>query len=247
MLISLLVASQAAAIGLPPVNIVGTDAGYRAEVAAFPATQEAAIHAEIVRRGEDLCRGKQVKMGKFGSLTKLEKQPTPMPATISGYSLEFRCVLSEPASYAALPADWQPSAQDEADVRRVFETYYAKRDAGEFDAAAAMFEPGVQEEPPSSEQQREFNRTLGAGRRRVAAVTWYVNRPDAPRPGAYIALDFIGDYPSLHIYCGYLMLYRAGPTRYEITREEQNIVQRGDATADRDQIAAMRAALCRGG
>lgn len=241
----LLLAAQTSVAGIPAITVRKTDEGYRAEAAAFQVFQEAAVHAEIARRAADLCAGKDIDWGKFGSLAKLEKNPSSQPPTISGYFQEFRCVAAEKLAYAAVPGDWKPSAADEADVRRVFETYYVRRDAGQFESAAAMFEPGVQD-TPSAEDQREFNRKLGRGSRRITGVTWYVNRPDAPRPGVYVALDFMGDYPQLHVYCGYLMLYRQGPGRYAITREEQNIFERGDGKADMAQVAAMRSAVCRG-
>lgn len=243
MLIAVLIGLQTAA-AVPPVTVMPKGDGFRAEAATFNFGQSAAVHAEIERRASELCAGEEVKWGEFGSLAELGKNPGSTPPKISGYYQEFRCIVSETLTHVELPNDWKPTAADESDVRRILETYYAARDAGQFDAAAAMFEPGVQE-GRSIEHQHEFNRKLGPGKRRIAAVTWYVNRPDAPRPGAYAALDFVGDYPNLHVYCGYLMLYRRGPGKYEIIREEQSIFERGDTTADMNQVAAMRSASCR--
>ena len=243
MIIAALIGLQAAS-AVPAVTVEPKGDGFRAEAAAFGVEQSTAVEAEIEQQASELCAGKQIKWGEFGSLTELGKTPGSTPPKISGYYQEFRCVLAEVPNQVALPDNWSPTATDESDVRRFFETYYTTRDAGRFDAAAAMFEPGVQE-GRSAEQQQEFNRKLGHGKRRITAVTWYVNRPDAPRPGAYIALDFVGNYPNLHVYCGYLMLYRQGPGQYQIAREEQNLFERGDGSADPNQVATMRSAFCR--
>lgn len=245
MLIAALMVVQAAAEPLR-ITINESSNGYRAEAATFEAAREDAVYAQMQQRAATLCGDKQIKWGKFGSLAKIEKDSAKGPPTISGYFKEFRCVAPDRRTYSPAPADWKPSPADEAEVRRIFETYYSKRDAGQFEAATAMFQQEVREEQPSAEDQRTFNRKLGSGKRRITGVTWYVNPPSAPHPGVYVALDFIGDYPALHVYCGYIVLYRNGAGSYEITREEQNMFERGDGSADPNQVAMMRAATCRG-
>ncbi|MBA3526493.1 MAG: hypothetical protein H0T82_06190 [Sphingomonas sp.] len=246
MLIAVLMLFQVAAEA-PRITITESLNGYRAEAATFDVAQEQAIKAEIEQRAADLCQGKQIKWGKFGSLARIGKDPAKGPPTISGYFNEFSCVAPQTRAFSPVPPTWTPAPTDETDARRTFETYYGWRDAGQFEAAAAMFQPEARERP-SFEEQRIFNRTLGlgSGKRRISGVTWYVDPPSAPHPGVYVALDFIGDYPALHVYCGYIVLYRNGPGSYEITREEQNMFARGAGNADPDQIARMRASLCRG-
>ena len=145
------------------------------------------------------------------------------------------------------PADWKASAADETDVRRAFHDYYTKRDQGAFQAAIAAFRQTARPESATwPEEMRAFTKKLGPGTRRVVAVTWYVNPPSAEQPGVYAALDFVGDYPAVHFYCGYLVFYRVAPGAYEIAREEQNIFHRSDTDANPDHLAQMRAAACRG-
>lgn len=240
------VAAQVMA-ALPEIAIRPLGNGYRAEAATFDFWQSTAVFTEIERRAAELCRDKEVKWGNFASVTELGMDPGAAPPKISGYFQEFSCSTRAKRIYEPAPPDWKPSASDEADVRRYFETYYKRRDRGDFQAAFAMFKPDVLGDASGwAEQMRTSNTKLGAGKRRVTGVTWYVNPQGADHPGVYAAVDFVGEFPSMHVYCGYLVLYRIGPGSYEITREEQNFFERGAEGANPEQVAQMRAASCRG-
>ena len=146
----------------------------------------------------------------------------------------------------AAPADWTPTAIDDADVRKVFETYYAKRDSGDSLGALKMFSREAKADPAEfGTRTRKFNAQLGPGRRRITAVSWEINPEAADRPGIYAALDFVGDYPAVHFYCGYIGVYRLGPGKYQIVREEENSFMRAKELPDPAQLTQMRAALCR--
>jgi hypothetical protein len=232
---------------MPKIAIEQTADGYIAKVAEFDASIQVDVDAEIARRAADICKGKQVRWGKFSSLAKLGKIPGSEPAPVTGYVHEFSCVPIEQATYEPAPADWKPSASDETDARTFFQTYYARRDSGEFGAALNMFASSMRSEPAKwSDEMRGFNASLGAGKRRVTGVTWYVNPEQSEHPGIYAAVDFVGDYAKAYFYCGYLALYRRGPGDYEIVREEQNRFMRADSQTEPEQLAQMRATMCRG-
>jgi hypothetical protein len=237
-----------AAAGLTQISVMKTGQNnYRIEVATFEAPDGSAVASAIAQRADELCAGKEVKWGKFSSTANLGKNPGSMPPSIEGYFQEFSCVQADQRSYQPAPDGWTATAADEADVRDVFESYYRKRDRGDMEAALAMFASGVNSDPlASAAAMREFNRQLGPGKRRVVAVTWYVNPTTAQHAGIYAAVDFVGEYATAHFYCGFLGLYRRAPGSYEITREEQNIFHRGKDAADPAQVAQMRAAACRG-
>jgi hypothetical protein len=245
MLIAVLLSLQAAA-EQPPVKVGPTAGGYRAEVATFDISQEVYINAEIERRAAKLCGDKQIDWGKFGSEAKVEKDPAKAPPKISGLFKEFRCVIAKEPIVAGVSSDWKAGEADDADVRRLFASYYATRDAGDFGASSAMLSPDVRPNKSDYEGLGDFNRALGTGSRRITGVTWYVNPASAPRLGAYAALDFVGQYTGAHLYCGYLMLYRQGPGTYEIIREEQNVFHRNAGPIDPVQLDEMRSAMCRG-
>ena len=75
-------------------------------------------------------------------------------------------------------AQWKASAADEADVRRVVDTYFARTDTGQMEAALSMYKAtAIRDRRGWLEQRRQLVRKLGAGKRRITAVTWYVNPP----------------------------------------------------------------------
>jgi hypothetical protein len=245
MLVASLVVLTAVA-ELPTITIEQTVKGYVAKAGTFDARQQAEIDAEFARQAAEICKGSDIRWGEFSSIAKLGKNPVSEPAPVAGYTHEFRCVPVDQTNYAPAPADWQPSTADQADARRIFETYYAHRDAGEFAAALAMFAPDVISNSENwGAEMRGTNKKLGSGKRRITAITWYVNPEGAPHPGIYAAIDFVGEFPNTYVYCGYIALYRRGAGSYAITREEQNIFSHGDGSADPTQVAQMRASMCR--
>ena len=232
---------------LPAITIDQTAKGYVAKIATFDIRQQAEVDAEINRQAASLCGDRDIHWGEFRSLAKIGKNPRAEPALVTGYTKEFSCVAREQASYPAAPADWKASSADEQEAVAVLNSYYAKRDRGDFAGSFAMFQPGVLGDLVSwSAQEAVTNKKIGTGTRRVTGVTWYVNPDAAPHPGIYVAIDFVGDFPSTYFYCGYLALYRRGPGSYEITREEQNMFTHGDGKPDPTQVQQMRSAMCRG-
>jgi len=245
MLIAVLLALQVAA-ERPLIKVGPATEGYRADVASFDVSHEAYVNAEIGRKAAALCADKRIEWGKFGSEAIVEKDPAKGSPRISGFFKEFRCVIPKEPIVASISSDWKASEADDADVRRLFESYYAQRDAGNFDGSSAMLSPDVRPDKSDYAGLSDFNRALETGSRRITGVTWYVNPASAPRLGAYAALDFVGQYTGAHLYCGYLMLYRRGPGTYEIIREEQNVFHRNAEPVDPAQLEQMRSAMCRG-
>jgi hypothetical protein len=246
MLVALLLAS-AAPPGLPKIDVTPNQGGYRAKVADFDGTLLDRVDSEIARRAAELCAGKSIRWGEFRSQTALGRQPGAKPPRISGYVRGFSCTQPKQRVYEPAPADWKPSAADLADVQQIFKTYYARRDGGDFSSAFKLFAPGVIGNADSwAAEMRHFNKQIRHGKRRITAISWELNPEAAAHPGVYVAIDFIGNFPTTHFYCGYLGLYRRGPGAYEIVHEEQNQFARGDGTADLAQVAQMRAAMCRG-
>lgn len=245
MLFAAWAAFQAAA-ETPPLKVSRVGDGYRVDVARFDISREAYVNGEVERRAAKICGDKQIEWGKFGSAMTIEKDPVKGPPKVVDYFREFRCVVAKEPAVSSISSDWKATQGDEADVRRIFTSYYAKRDAGDFAGSSSMMSADTRPSESDYPRLRDFNKTLGNGTRRITGVTWYVNPASAPRLGAYAALDFVGQYELPHLYCGYLILYRQGPNAYEIVREEQNLVGRSAEPMDPAQLEQMRAAMCRG-
>lgn len=227
------------------VNITPNDNGFIAVAPPFTLAEEADVETEVGRRAIELCAGKNVRWGKFGSTAKIDHK-SEEASKVEDYYREFSCVTPDPRVHSAAPDDWKATPADEEAARAAFHLYYSRRDSGDFLGAAAMFDP-AQGLTLSAAEQRAFNKRLGSGRREVIRTTWYVNPDGAAHPGVFVALDFIGRYRSMHFYCGYLVLYRLGPGSYEIVREEQNSYQRTEPEPDPAEVTAMRSSLCREG
>lgn len=235
-----------AAPAMPPVSIVKSGAGHSASAPEFPATKLEAVEAEVRRRAAAICAADPVTWGKFRYETQLAKDITAEVAKVRGYQREFRCGNQTPPKGQRAPDDWQPSPADEAEVTRIFAAYYGHRDRGEVAAAKALFEPNAPTKLSEPDVAR-VNASIGKGSRRIVAVTWYVNPAQADREGVFAALDFVGNYPAMHFYCGYLMLYRSAPGRYVIVREEQNMFAKTEQASDPAHLAELRATMCRDG
>jgi len=233
--------------GPPHITISPKGNGYIATVEAFDGRYQEQIDADIDKRASEICQGKSVRWGEFGSDMQIGKQPSIDSPRVSGFLRAFSCVTPVDRNFAAAPVDWKPSARDEADVRRIFQTYYGRRDANDFRGAKSMFAPDVLGADSSwAEQMAKFNQAIGPGTRSITGITWYVNPESAPHPGVYVAIDFSGKFARAHFYCGYVVLFRVAEGTYEITREEQNQFPRGKEAADPAQLAQMRSAMCRG-
>src|SRR5687767_5050407 len=100
----------------PAITVAPKGSGYLATAAPFAVTDAIAVDAEMDRRASELCAGKTVRWGKFGSLAKIDKNAVEVPK-VTGYYKEFSCVVEQPRNRVAAPADWQPSPADEANVR----------------------------------------------------------------------------------------------------------------------------------
>lgn len=233
-------------VSLPQITVRPRAGGFVLEAKPYDLTITSAVDAEIARRAEGQCAGKSVAWGKFESKNKLGRLPLKKAARVTRDRRAFTCVESrEPISVVA-PEGWTPSLADDADVRRLFETYYAKRDTGDILGARYMLSPETRSDLTEwGAQVRKFNQQLGRGRRRITAVSWEINPQAADRPGIFAAIDFVGDYPEAHFYCGYIGLYRFGPGKYQIVREEQNSAIRADGKMDASQLSQIRSAMCR--
>lgn len=77
--------------------------------------------------------------------------------------------------------------------------------------------------------------------RQVARLTWYPNPPNSPRPGLYVAVDYVAGW-TRQDECGYLIWYRPDTaTPFRLTRQEQTFLssELDDATR-----SALRARHC---
>ena len=74
----------------------------------------------------------------------------------------------------------------------------------------------------------------GNGTRTLTGIEWFLDPPGAPYPGIFARLTFAGKFPGAAIYCGSMVLYRAGPDSYLIGGVRESILPvRDKPTAER--------------
>lgn len=122
-----------------------------------------------------------------------------------------------------------PSAAEGRDA------YWRAVDAQDYPAAFALLEPGNQALQSSQEYQLLLSDTIARIgpliERRVMRTTVYENPSDAPRPGIYVAFDYVARHQHADRLCGYIILFQppeGGP--YLVGRTEQTFME-NDAAA----------------
>ncbi len=134
----------------------------------------------------------------------------------------------------ALASEYVPSAADSAEIQRLSARYLEHVDRKEYDAAHAMFSDEMRAMAPLREWRtfmREEPRNWGKlEQREQTNVTWYNNPPDAPRPGLYVAVDYVSRYANLAQHTQFLVWYRERDgLPFALTRNETNAVDKASA------------------
>jgi Protein of unknown function (DUF4019) len=135
---------------------------------------------------------------------------------------------------AAQASEYVPSAADSADIQRLSARYFEHVDRKEYDAAYAMFSDEMRAMAPLQEWRtfmRDELRNWGAlEQREQTNVTWYNNPPNAPRPGLYVAVDYVSRYAELAQHTEFLVWYRERDGMpFALTRHETNAVDKASA------------------
>ena len=158
-------------------------------------------------------------------------------------------VLCEPAP-VAMPSpsraltDAERTAMED-DIRGKTLAYFAGLDAGgDARASYAMLSEYLRSETFAAwRQERDEDRAEmgGVTERRVWRTTVYVDPPEAPTPGIYVAADYQAAYERALFECGYLMWRERSDGSFHVIRRESGHLPK-DHAADMTnaQISAVR-------
>lgn len=135
---------------------------------------------------------------------------------------------------AAQAGEYAPSAADATEIQELSARYFGHVDRREYDVAHAMFSDEMRAMAPLREWRkfmREEPRDWGTPERREQTnVTWYDNPPNAPRPGLYVAVDYVSRYANLAQHTEFLVWYREREDMpFVLTRHEINAVDKASA------------------
>lgn len=224
------------AAAMPAIKIVpGTGNELIAEVAPFEERLLSEVHDAAANAMTAACKGRPIGWGSV----RFSGQVSPgasKPTMVVGYRQTFRCLDLDPAHYPHAPANWKASVADEDTAVRVFRTYFDARDAGALERAFAMLEPSSQGDRAQWRSSQQLAQTLlaGKGTRSVTGLRWFLDPPEAPFPGIFARVTFEGRFPGAAVYCGSMVLYRAGPDSYLLGGVRESILPlRDNPTAER--------------
>jgi uncharacterized protein DUF4019 len=207
----------------------------------------------IAERAAEICGRRFPQLGEY-RFTGEETVPLSGPRTAAfEVRQELACLDRPPPATSGTPApsDWRPTPEDEREVMAQTERYFALVDAGNAEAIDALWVESQRAAMPLPERAAAltaFRRQSGTpGHHRIVALTWYINPPNAPAPGIYVAADYERSYSALALNCGYVVWLREGSGRYRLVREETNILGREEPPMSPERLAETRSLMhCRG-
>jgi hypothetical protein len=146
-------------------------------------------------------------------------------------ALALAAALIVSVASVASAADDTPTPVEATEVERLGERYLGHLDRGEYDQAHAMFSADMRRMAPLRdwrETMRASRAGWGAleGRERVK-ITGYRDPKNAPRPGLYIAVDYVSRYADLAQHTQYLVWHREREgDAFVLIRHETNAVEK---------------------
>lgn len=205
------------------------DGGYRLTVTAEGTQDPAEAHALLRPTADGLCGEQPAQYGhyRFDASGLAPGQTGPAQDSVTLIQ-DLTCGAASPAPSA--PAAPIALAQSDIDalqpvILELSGQYFAAVEQGHDADAFALTAPemtggaSVEDWIAASDQRR-----VGLGAvvsRQVAKLTWYPNPPNSPRPGLYVAVDYVAGW-TLQDECGYLIWFRPdAQTPFRLTRQEQ--------------------------
>lgn len=194
-------------------------------------------------RAATRCGALKVRFGKFNYDNTVEADGRRM---LKNHTQRFECIDPATDSYRPAPADWRPSAKDEADLSAFVDRFLTATDKGDAATGMPMMESIIEiqkaEWMDTTDRLRQHGG--GAGRWTINIVGWGNNPEGAAHPGSYALVSVDGHYPKLAAYCGSLLIYREGPGRYWVSQRNLKVVPQ--AWVDDGSIpAAQLTELCK--
>lgn len=220
-----------------PIQIAKSEKGYTATIGDHYPDQTPGVMERLKGMAKDRCGALTVRFGKFFYRNGFDARGKAM---VQEFKQNFACIDPATDPYKPVAADWKPSAQDDADAKAFVDRYLALIDKGDAAAGMQMMEPVAEitreEWMDTSTRLRTHSGPPGQGRWTATLVGWGNNPEGAAHPGAYTLYKVSGTYPKLAAYCGSLLLYRAGPGKYQVSQQQLKVIPQ--AFVDDGTIAA---------
>lgn len=209
---------------LPAIKIEAVPGkGYAAVVETFPVAQLASVNDRIGALAKQRCGRLSSRMGRYKYFTGTDPQGR---AALTQYRASFTCYDPATDPYERAPADWKPSAQDQADLTAFADRYMGLLDRSDYLAGMPMMAPMLEIEKDEwlSVPDMLKQNAGGKGRWTLQTLGWVNNPEGASHPGRYAFVKVTGIYPRIAAYCGTLVIYRQRPGSYQITQQNLGVV-----------------------
>ncbi len=206
--------------------------GYAAVVDTFPVTQLTSVSDRIGALAKQRCGRLSARMGRYKYFTSTDAQGR---AALTQYRASFTCYDPATDPYERAPADWKPSAQDQADLTAFAERYMGLLDRSDYVAGMPMMEPILEIEKDEwlSVPNMLKQHSGGRGRWTLQTLGWVNNPEGAAHPGRYAFVKVTATYPKIAAYCGTLVIYRQRPGSYLITQQNLSVIPESWITSGR--------------
>lgn len=197
--------------------------GYVARVTTFQTSRLIETSDRISVLAKQRCGRLSARMGRYKYNNNTDAQGR---AAITDYRQAFTCYDPATDPYERAPANWKPSAQDEADLRAFAERYVGLLDRGDYVAGMPMMEPILEIEKDEwlSVPNMLKQHSGGKGRWSLETLAWVNNPEGASHPGRYAFVRVTGSYPKIAAYCGTLVIYRQRAGSYLVTQQNLSVV-----------------------
>lgn len=206
--------------------------GYAAVVDTFPVTQLTSVSDRINALAKQRCGRLSARMGRYKYFTSTDNQGR---AALTQYRASFACYDPATDPYERAPADWKPSAQDQADLTAFAERYMGLLDRSDYLAGMPMMEPILEIEKDEwlSVPNMLKQNSGGKGRWTLQTLGWVNNPEGASHPGRYAFVKVTATYPKIAAYCGTLVICRQRPGSYLITQQNLSVIPESWITSGR--------------
>lgn len=206
--------------------------GYAATVATFPVAQLSSVSDRIAVLAKQRCGRLSARMGRYKYFTSTDAQGR---AALTQYRQSFSCYDPATDPYERAPADWKPSAQDQADLNAFADRYMGLLDRSDYVAGMPMMEPILEIEKDEwlSVPNMLTQHAGRPGRWSLQTLGWVNNPEGASHPGRYAFVKVTATYPKIAAYCGTLVIYRQRPGSYLITQQNLSVIPESWITSGR--------------
>lgn len=213
----LLSVQTSAGAGFPTYTVTGSpDDGLQFDVEQFSAAAWPRVDSIIMAYARQRCAP---KIAHFNGYSTTDGPITVNGKTVAGilrYKRTVLCINAAAAS-APAPANFKPSAKDNATALAAFDEYFAAFDAEDLDATERISDGPATPRAIMADTMRRIKAELGVGKRVAFKSEWSIN-PPGQHQGAFVDILYYQTLPKGVTVCGRALFYRADTKTYRLSR-----------------------------